>query len=63
LPRRSTLGDEDDRPALAGEGPDRIEEVVGLLGCQDRRRLVEDQQARLAVQRLEDLDPLLDADR
>ena len=39
------------------------EDLLGLLGRQDRRRLVEDEDPRVAVERLEDLDALLPADR
>ena len=39
------------------------EQVVGLGGRQHARRLVEDQDVALAVERLEDLDALLEADR
>ena len=38
-------------------------ELLGLLRREDGRRLVEDEDVGLAVQRLEDLDALLDADR
>ena len=54
--------DEDDRPPLRGHLPRRHEQVVRLVRRQHRRRLVEDQDARLLVQRLEDLHPLLLAD-
>ncbi len=37
--------------------------MVGLLRRQHGGRLVEDQDARAAVERLQDLDPLLQADR
>ena len=37
--------------------------ALGLLWREHRRRLVEDQDARLSVERLEDLHPLLLADR
>ena len=37
--------------------------VVGLLRREHGGRLVEDQDPRLAVERLQDLDPLLLADR
>ena len=40
-----------------------VEELLDLLGSQDRRGLVEDEDVRLPVQRLEDLDALPDADR
>ena len=41
----------------------RLEEHVRLLRRQHRGRLVEDQDARLAVERLQDLDALLLAER
>ena len=43
--------------------PQRLEQRIGLLRGQHRRRLVEDQHARVAVERLQDLDPLLLAQR
>ena len=52
-----------DRPTLGGHLAQRVEQRGRLLGRQDRGRLVEDQDARLAVQRLQDLHPLLLADR
>ena len=55
--------DEDDRAPLGGHRAQRHEQRLGLLRRQHRGRLVEDQDARLAVERLEDLDPLLLADR
>ena len=39
------------------------DELLGLLGREDGRRLVEDEDVRLAIQRLDDLDALPDADR
>jgi hypothetical protein len=39
------------------------EDLLGLLGREDGRRLVEDEDPGLAVERLEDLDALLPADR
>ena len=57
------VGDEDDRPALVGHAPQHPEQGLGLLRRQDRGRLVEDEDAGVAGQRLEDLDPLLLADR
>jgi hypothetical protein len=45
------------------EGAHHLHQVVGLLGRQDRRGLVEDQHLRVADQRLEDLHALLHADR
>jgi len=55
--------DEDDRAAVGGHGAQRREQRVRLLRGQHRRRLVEDQDARVAVERLEDLDALLLAHR
>ena len=41
----------------------RLEELAALLGGQNGRRLVEDDDPGAAGEHLEDLDPLLDADR
>ena len=46
-----------------GEAAQDGEDLGGLLRGQDRGRLVEDEDPGLAVERLEDLDPLLPADR
>jgi hypothetical protein len=43
--------------------PEVAEQVLGLAGCEYRRRLVQDEDLHAAVQRLEDLDALLLADR
>ena len=51
-----------DRAVLRRHRPERREEPLRLLRRQHRRRLVEDQDPRLAVERLEDLHPLLLAD-
>ena len=42
---------------------DDAEQLLGLGRGEHRRRLVQDQHVRLPDQRLDDLDPLLDADR
>src|SRR5581483_4172708 len=42
---------------------ERLEQRLRLLRREDRRRLVEDQAAGLAIERLQDLDPLLLAER
>jgi hypothetical protein len=55
--------DEHDRPARRLQPPDRLKEVVGLLRRQHGSRFIEDEQARVAVQGLKDLDPLLHPDR
>src|SRR5438034_511528 len=55
--------DEDDGASVLRHGPDRVEEGVGLLGRQHGRRLVEDEDPRVLVQRLQDLDALLLPDR
>ena len=57
------VGDEDDRLVLALEHPQHLEQLVGLGRRQHRGRLVEHQDFRAAHQRLQDLDPLLQADR
>ncbi|MDF2666711.1 MAG: hypothetical protein K0R81_2561 [Microbacterium sp.] len=54
--------DEDDRRAGAREVAHRREEGVCLGGDQHRRRLVEDDDARVAIQHLEDLDTLTHPD-
>ena len=56
------VGDEDDRlPGLLELAHD-LHQLVGLLRRQDRGRLVEDEDLGVAGERLDDLDPLLDAD-
>ena len=55
--------DEDDAEPLRGHGPQRREQAVDLGRRQHRGRLVEDQEPRAAKQRLDDLQPLLLADR
>ena len=57
------VADEDDAVTLGGEPAQDGEDLLGLLGREDRRRLVEDEDPRLAVEGLEDLDPLLPSDR
>ena len=57
------VADEDDAVALGGEAPEDREDLLGLLGRQDGGRLVEDEDPRVPVERLEDLDALLPADR
>ena len=57
------VADEDDRVALRGEAPEDLEDLLGLLRRQHGGRLVEDEDPCLPVQRLQDLDPLLPADR
>ena len=56
------VGDEDDRLAGLLELAHDLHQLVGLLGRQDRGRLVEDQHLGVAREGLDDLDPLLDAD-
>ena len=53
------VADEDDREPLVGQGAEDLEQLARLLGRQHRGRLVEDEDVRLAVERLEDLDALL----
>ncbi len=75
LPRRSTLmrsdtastsrelvGDEDDGAAVGLELADDRQQLLDLRRREHRRRLVEDEAPGVAHQRLDDLDPLLDAD-
>ena len=51
-----------DLPAALSDAHDR-EQFLGLLRGEHRGRLVQDQQVDVAGERLDDLDPLLDADR
>jgi hypothetical protein len=55
--------DEHDGLALALERAEDLEQAIGLLRREHRGRLVEDQDLGAAMQRLEDLDALLQADR
>ena len=55
--------DEDDRQPLPDQQLQRAKQRVGFGRRQHRRRLVEDQDARVAVERLQDLDALALADR
>ena len=54
--------DEDDRHPTRRQLAHDAEKVLSLLGSEDRRRLIEDQDLRVAIQGLDDLDPLLHAD-
>ena len=56
------VADEDDAVALACEPSQDREDLVGLLRREDSGRLVEDEDPGIAVEGLEDLDPLLPAD-
>ncbi len=56
------VGDEDDRPAFGGHLAQGHEERLGFLRGEDRCRLVEDQDPRFLVERVQDLDALLLAD-
>ena len=53
------VADEDDREPLLAQHLEYPEELGSLLRRQHRGRLVQDQDVRLAVQRLDDLDALL----
>ncbi len=55
--------DEDDRRAALDQGAHDRHELLGLLWREDCRGLVEDEDVGLAIERLEDLDALADADR
>ena len=57
------MADEDDAVALVAEPAQDGEDLLRLLGREDGGRLVEDQDPGLAIEGLEDLDPLLPADR
>ena len=55
------MSDEDDGDTRVGEALDDVEQIVGLLGREDRGGLVEDEDVGLAIEGLEDLDSLLRA--
>ncbi len=57
------VADEDDRFPLGRQAADDREQLAGLLGREDGGRLVEDEDVGVAVEGLEDLDPLLLPDR
>ena len=57
------MRDDDDGLPLLAHAAEDGEELFDLLRGQDRRRLVEDEQARAAVERLQQLDALLLPDR
>ena len=57
------VGDEDDRDAALRQFAHDAEQIVGFLRRQHRRRLVQDQDVGVAVERLDDLDALLHAHR
>jgi hypothetical protein len=57
------VGDEDDRGAAVLQLSDDAEQVLSLGRGEHCGRFVEDQHGRVPDQRLDDLDPLLDADR
>ena len=57
------VADEHDAAAVGGHRPERPEQLVDLLRGEDRGRLVHDQDPGAAVEHLQDLDPLLLADR
>ena len=57
------VADEDDRHALARQRPEDLEQLLRLLRREHRSRLVEDEDVGVPVERLQDLDPLLLADR
>ncbi len=57
------MGDQDHGLALAAQRAQHGEQLVGLLRRQHAGRLVEDQDLGAAIERLQDLDPLLQPDR
>ena len=57
------VGNEDEASFVRGQLTECCEQLVDLLGGEDGRRFVEDEQLRLAVQRLDDLDALTFANR
>ena len=56
------MRDEDDRGTVSGQPTNDPDELLNLLGCEDRRRLIEDQDLCAPVEGLQDLDALLLAD-
>ena len=56
------MGDEQDGLAFSGKAAHDLHQFVDLLGCQDRRRLVEDQDLIVTVEHFEDLRALLHTD-
>ena len=57
------VADEDDAPAALGQAAQEEEDLLRLLRREHGRRFVEDEDARVAVESLQDLDALLLADR
>ena len=57
------MADEDDAASAFSQPAQEQEDLLRFLRCEHGRGLVEDQDARIAVQRLEDLDALLLAHR
>ena len=57
------MGDDDDGGALIPQLLEHLEQVIRLLRGQHPGRLVQDQDTGAAIERLEDLDPLLQAHR
>ena len=57
------VADIEDRAALVGQAPQRLEQAVAFLWGQDRGRLIHDQEPRLLQETADDLDPLALADR
>ena len=57
------MGDEEDGAPVRGQIADDREQAVSLLWREDRGRLVEDQDFRVTIERLQDLDPLANPDR
>ena len=57
------MADEHDAVALGRQPAQDLEDLLGLLRRQHGRGLVEDEDPGVAVERLEDLDALLPADR
>ncbi len=55
--------DQDNGDALIAQGPEHAKQALGFLRGQHAGRLVEDQDTRPPIERLKDLDPLLDPDR
>ncbi len=56
------MSDEDDRHAAIGQFAHDAEQFIGLLRRQHGRRLIEDENVGVAIEGLNDLHPLLEAD-
>ena len=57
------MGDEDDRFALCYQGAHNFEQLFDFLGGEHGAGLIQDKDIGIAVEQLDNFDPLLDADR